>query len=105
MDCWFPEFTAWQRELPALQATVQRHQARGFTVIGVPLGRNPTQVDAMIRRAGLSWVQWHVNRADLTRLGIFGDARNFLLDGNGMIVGRDLRGADLESAVQHLLQR
>jgi hypothetical protein len=104
VDFWFPEFTAWQRELPALQATLQRHHARGFVVIGVPLGRNPAQVEAMIRRAGLPWVQWHVSRADQTRLGVFGDARNFLLDANGMIVGRDLRGADLESAVQHLLR-
>jgi hypothetical protein len=41
--------------------------------------------------------------AFLKKLGIFGEATSFLIDQNGQIVGRDLKGSELTAAVKRTL--
>jgi hypothetical protein len=38
-------------------------------------------------------------------LGIFGQTTSYLLDQNGVIIARDLRGQDLAFAVRHALSK
>ncbi len=104
VDFWFPGFTAWERHAPGLVRLHRTYQPQGFEVLGVPLGRDDRRIDAAIRQHGMPWPQVRVDQRTLARMGIFGDARNFLVDRNGVIVGRDLRGGDLDAAVRVMLR-
>lgn len=103
VDFWFPQWTAWQRDLPELRRVHARYRAAGFDVVGIPLGRNVEAALSFARRERLPWTQWRVPHDLPGQLGIFGEARNFLVDGNGVIVARDLRASEVEAALSVLL--
>jgi len=103
VDFWVPHFVTWQRNLPALRQTRDRYRARGFTVIGVPLIPNIDHARTQARELGADWTQWRVDRRTLSQLGIFGDARNYLVDPQGTIRARDVRGGDLDAWLDVLL--
>lgn len=103
VDFWFPEWTAWQRELPHLLSVYRRYQPTGFEVIGIPLGRDTSALLQYAQRQGMPWPQWRVDPAVPARFGIFGDASNILIDTHGVIMGHNLRGPELDAALQYLL--
>ena len=104
VDFWFPGFVAWERDASNLAALHRTYRPGGFEIIGVPLGRDEQRVQQAIRRHGLAWPQIQVERHVPGQFGIFGDARNFLVDRNGVIVGRDLRGSDLAEALRVMMR-
>ena len=89
----------WEENLSAQIDLFQRCHDQGFEIIGVSL--DP--------RADLSafGLPWPVVRSapELTRqLSIFGQTTSYLLDVNGAVLGRDLRGQDLSTAVRAALE-
>lgn len=103
VDFWFPEWTAWRRDLPYLVSLYRQYQPHGFEIVGVYLRPDSESFRAFVRDNGMTWRQIVGDRRLASQLGVFGEARNFLIDQNGVIVGRDLRGSDLAEAVRNLL--
>ncbi len=75
---------------------------KGFTVFGVSLDRTQAQWEQGIKADKLSWPYhvsdlkgWYSKHAKLYRVG--GIPTNFLIDGNGIIIARNLRGAQLHA--------
>lgn len=104
VDFFVPEWFVWSRDLPNLQFAYDRYGPQGFEVIGVYMRRDADEALARFARTGN--IRWPLIAGDLSipaRYGIHGEARNFLLDRNGVIVGRDLRGSDLVAAVRQSL--
>jgi len=56
-----------------------------------------------LRAYSMTWPQVTPDPALLRKLGIFGEATSFLIDQNGQIVGRDLKGTQLTDAVKRTL--
>lgn len=104
VDFWIPGFVAWERDAPHLAALHRQYASHGFVILGVPLSRQEQQINAALRRHGMTWPQIRVAPDVPGQFGIFGDARNFLIDRNGMIVGRDLRGSNLAEALRAMLR-
>lgn len=104
VDFWIPGFTAWERDVANLVALHQKYRPAGFEILGIPLARDEHRIDAVVRQHGMAWPQIRVETRVSAQFGIFGDARNFLVDRNGMIVGRDLRGSDLADALRVMLR-
>jgi peroxiredoxin len=103
VDFWLRDWTPWKRDLNTLVSAYNRYRSSGFDVIGFCLERDPVDLAGFLGQNGMTWPQV-VNEASLSsQLGIFGEASNFLLDRNGAIIGRDLRGADLVEAVKAAL--
>ena len=100
VDLWLMGWTPWQRDLPNLIQTYRRYGPSGFEIIGVNLDRNPAGVRDFVRVNGMTWPQIVDDLALTKKLGIYGEATSFLLDGNGNIIGRDLKGAALTEAVK-----
>lgn len=81
----------------------------GFTIFSVSLDKNKDAWEKAIAADKLSW-DYHVS--DLKGwyskyaavYGVRGIPANFLVDGNGVIVGRNLRGPNLKSALEQLLK-
>lgn len=82
--------------------------AKGFTVYGVSLDKDKGSWEAAIQRDGLVWEN-HVSdlgwwNSEPARIyGIQSIPSNFLIDGNGIIVGKNLRGDNLHAEIQKLV--
>jgi peroxiredoxin len=103
VDFWVRGWTPWKRDLENLVATHARYRDAGFEVLGFCLERDPADLSAFLQANGMTWPQVHGDTALASQLGIFGEASNVLIDRNGVIVGRDLHGADLVEAVKSAL--
>jgi len=81
--------------------------ASGFTVFGVSLDRNREAWVAAIKNDGLAW-ESHVsdlggwNSVPAQMYNVRSIPTNFLLDANGIIVAKDLRGEELAEALEKL---
>jgi thiol-disulfide isomerase/thioredoxin len=81
---------------------------KGFTVYGVSLDRDQANWVAAIQKDGLTWEN-HVsdlgfwNSAGARIYGVQSIPTNFLVDGNGIIVAKNLRGDNLHAEIQSLV--
>ncbi|HEX3857868.1 MAG TPA: TlpA disulfide reductase family protein [Verrucomicrobiae bacterium] len=94
-------------ELPNVIATYQKHHAQGFEIIGVSLDQNQTKLADFIKSKDMTWQQFFDGQGWGNKLavkyGIESIPATFLLDSDGKIIGKDLRGEALEQAVTSAL--
>ena len=89
----------WEENLPQSIDLWNRYNASGFEVVSICLEPNATGLETI----GLPW-SIVAGASTLTRpLGIFGETTSYLLDRNGMVIARNLRGQDLSFAVRRAL--
>lgn len=89
----------WEENLPMVVDLWGRYNKDGFSVVSICLEPNPDGLDGL----KLPW-PLVAGAPALTRpLGIFGETTSYLLDRNGMVIARDLRGQDLVFAVRRAL--
>ena len=89
----------WEENLPQTTDLWNRYHASGFEVVSICLEPGASGLETI----GLPW-SVVAGAPALTRpLGIFGETTSYLLDGNGMVIARDLRGQDLVFAVRRAL--
>jgi peroxiredoxin len=90
-------------ELPNVIATYKKHHAQGFEIIGVSLDDEHDKLTAFTKEKDMAWQQFFDGKGWSNKLavkyGIQSIPATFLLDGDGKIIGRDLRGEELEAAV------
>lgn len=89
----------WEENLPQTVDLWTRYNPAGFEVVSICLEPNATGLEA-------NRLPWPVvaGAPALTKpLGIFGETTSYLLDANGMVIARDLRGQDLAFAVRRAL--
>ncbi len=81
----------------------------GFEVYSVSLDKNKEAWQAAIAKDGLVW-KWHVSdlkgwqSAAGAMYGVQFIPQNFLIDGEGVIVAKNLRGEELDKALDKLLK-
>lgn len=83
---------------------------KGFTVYSVSLDKNKDRWKQAIKQDKLDW-PYHVS--DLKgwqslaakKYGIRGIPDNFLIDGNGIIIAKRLRGANLDATLKNLVKK
>ena len=107
LDFWASWCGPCRRENPAIVKAYQQFHNKGFNIFGVSLDDTKADWLAAIKKDGLSWTQvselkgWD---ADVVSLyGIKAIPMNFLLDKNGVIIARGLRGDELSAELQKLL--
>lgn len=89
----------WEEVLPQTLEVYKRYHDAGFEVVSICLEPNASGLDTL----GLPWPVV-AGAPELTKpLGIFGETTSYLLDQNGMVIARDLRGQDLAFAVRRAL--
>lgn len=99
LDFWAAWCGPCRQENPNVVNAYNQFKDKGFTVFGVSLDRDKKSWLAAIRKDNLNWQHvsdlkyWSSEAAALYRVSSI--PRNFLLDPNGKIIGRDLRGPDL----------
>nr|WP_294791217.1 TlpA disulfide reductase family protein [uncultured Mucilaginibacter sp.] len=109
VDFWASWCGPCREENPNLVKVYNKYKGRKFTVLGVSLDKPDARNRwlAAIKSDGLVWTQvsdlkfWDNAVAKL--YNISGIPANFLLDPEGKIIARDLRGADLEKKLSEVL--
>lgn len=106
VDFWASWCGPCRAENPNLVKAFDKYKGRNFTVLGVSLDR-PGQKEKWLKAIHddqLAWTQvsdlkfWDNEVAKL--YGIQAIPQNFLIDPDGKIIGRDLRGEGLEKALE-----
>lgn len=94
-------------ENPNVVTAYNKFKNKNFTVLGVSLDRSKNDWLAAIAADGLSWTQvsdlkfWNNEVAQKYRIQSI--PQNYLIDPNGKIVGKNLRGPELQAKLCELL--
>ncbi len=103
LDFWATWCGPCRAELPNVIATYQKHHAQGFDIISVSLDQDKAQLLSFIKDQNMTWPQFFDGQGWANKLavkyGIQAIPATFLLDGEGKVIGKDLRGEELEQAV------
>src|SRR5215472_8492485 len=90
-------------ELPNVLKTYEKHHDQGFDIIGISLDQDEARLKSFIEQRKMPWQQYFDGKGWGNKLalkyGIISIPQTYLLDGSGTIIGRDLRGEELEAAV------
>ena len=96
-------------ELPNVLKTYETHHHEGFEVIGISLDQDEKRLTAFTQQKNMPWQQYFDGQGWTNKLaakyGVMSIPATYLLDGNGKIVGKNLRGPALEEAVAKALSK
>ena len=87
-----------------------RHQ-EGFEIIGVSLDQasDKARLESFLKEKAVPWPQYfdgqHFDSSLASKYGVIKTPSSYLLDGEGKIIGKDLRGEALEQAVAAALAK
>lgn len=104
VDFWASWCVPCREENPNIVKQYHRYQDRGFTVLGVSLDGNPGSWLRAIKEDGLEWTQvsdlqqWGSDVVGLYRIQAI--PTSYLLDPDGIIIAKNLRGPDLEAFLE-----
>jgi peroxiredoxin len=109
VDFWATWCPPCRGELPNVIATYQKHHPQGFDIIGVSLDQDKSALLNFTKDQNMTWQQFFDGQGWGNKLavkyGIESIPSDFLLDADGKIIGKDLRGQDLEAAVAKALAK
>ena len=94
-------------ELPNVLAAYNKYHAKGFEIIGISLDEDHDKLTAFIKERNMTWVQYFDGLGWKNKLGqqfgINAIPATFLLDRDGIIIAKDLRGEALAFKLATLL--
>jgi len=105
IDFWTEGWHWWKQDLPYRLSVYKRLHDQGFEIVGMCISPDVESSKSFASSNKIRWPLAVPTRELLRTLGIFGESTNFLLDRHGMMIGRDLYGADLDAAVKAALKR
>jgi peroxiredoxin len=96
-------------ELPNVLDTYQKYHSQGFAIVGVSLDEDRQKLESFVKEKNMTWQQYFDGKGWQNELavkyGIEAIPATFLLDGNGKIIGKDLRGEELQAAVANAVAK
>ncbi len=107
IDFWASWCGPCRRENPNVVSVYHQYHDKGFNILGVSLDDTKSDWLQAIKKDGLNWTQvsglkgWKEDVADL--YGVKAIPMNFLLDKNGIIIAKGLRGDDLAKKLTEIL--
>ncbi len=107
VDFWATWCGPCVHELPNVLKAYEAHHAKGFEIIGISLDGDKQKLQDFIKDRNMPWPQYFDGRGWQCKLaekyGVRSIPATYLLDGQGVIIGKNLRGEELERAVAKAL--
>jgi peroxiredoxin len=106
IDFWASWCGPCRQENPNVVKAYNRFKDKGFTVLGISLDKSKEPWLEAVRKDKLTWTQvsdlkfW--SNAVAQQFGINSIPQNFLIDPNGIVIDKNLRGAALEDRLEQL---
>jgi thiol-disulfide isomerase/thioredoxin len=96
-------------ELPNVLATYEKYHGKGFEVIGISLDQDQEKLTSFLKEKKIPWQQYFDGLGWSNKLAsnyvVKSIPATFLLDGEGKIIGQNLRGEALQTAVNSALTK
>jgi peroxiredoxin/uncharacterized protein (DUF924 family) len=109
IDFWATWCGPCVHELPNVVQAYEKHHEKGFDIIGISLDQDESKLKNFTKENKVSWQQFFDGKGWGNKLavkyGVQSIPATFLLDREGKIVDRDLRGEALEEAVAAALAK
>ncbi|HJT74353.1 MAG TPA: TlpA disulfide reductase family protein [Chitinophaga sp.] len=108
VDFWASWCGPCRAENPNVVKAFNRFKDKNFTIVGVSLDNNRDRWVAAVKQDNLQWTQlsdlkgWSNEVAQ--QYNVRAIPANFLIDPKGRIIGRNLRGGDLEAKLEKVLK-
>jgi peroxiredoxin len=109
VDFWASWCGPCRQENPNVVNAFNKYKNKNFTVLGISLDKTKQPWLDAIAKDGLNWTQlsdlkgWSNSVAQ--QFQIQSIPQNFLIDPNGVVIGKNLRGEALESKLESLLNK
>lgn len=107
LDFWASWCGPCRRENPNIVSAYQKYKDKGFDIFAVSLDRDKSSWLTAIEKDGLTWTHvsdlklWDSGPAKL--YGVRAIPANFLIDENGIIIAKNIRGEELHKTLEELL--
>jgi peroxiredoxin len=109
IDFWASWCGPCRGENPNVVAAFNKYKDRNFTVLGISLDKSKENWIKAVNDDGLTWTQlsdlkfW--SNAVAQQFGIQSIPQNYLIDPNGIVIGKNLRGSDLEAKLESVFNK
>lgn len=107
IDFWATWCRPCLAEMPHVQEVYRKYNEKGFEIVGISLDRNRSSLDSYLESNKIPWPQYfdgkYWNNDIVQQYGVRSIPATFLIDREGKIRYKSLRGKQLEMAVEKLL--
>lgn len=104
LDFWASWCAPCINELPYLKAAYNKYKSQGFEVVSVSVDDGTEEWIKAVKDNGMNWVQlWNgeeMENSAAAKYSITAIPSTFLIDADGTIIGRNLRGEELGNALE-----
>ena len=108
VDFWATWCQPCVEELPNVLAAYAKYHDKGFEIVGISLDQNEDQMKRFIADKKITWQQYFDGKGFDSKLGqkygVSAIPATYLIDGDGKIVARNLRGPALGHTLDRLLK-
>jgi len=108
IDFWASWCGPCRGENPNVVNAYNKYKSKNFTVLGISLDKTKDAWVDAVKKDGLVWQQlsdlkfW--SNAVAQQFGIQSIPQNYLIDPNGIVIGKNLRGEELEVKLASILK-
>ena len=108
LDFWATWCAPCRAEMPTVKKVYSTYHEKGFDIIGVSMDNNRSAFDSYLKEQDMKWRQIYDGNGWKAEIGqlyaVSSIPSTFLIDKQGRIRYKNLRGKDLEEAVEKLLK-
>lgn len=109
IDFWATWCSPCVHELPNVIKAYEKNHPKGFEIIGISLDQSKDKLTDFTKEKNMTWQQFFDGKGWGNKLavkyGVQSIPATFLLDGEGKIIDKDLRGEELAAAIEKALPK